>query len=440
MDERGIASVLAYFRRQAVPGAEVAPDYELLRQFVETGSEAAFETLVRRHGPMVYGVARRVLRNGHAAEDAFQATFLALARKARSLRSRTAVGGWLYRVALRAALRAKPQEAIRRTPRASADPAVDAEWSELRAVLDEEIDKLPDRCRLAVIACYLRGRTADEAAKEFGCPRGTVLSRLAAAREKLRYGLTRRGYAISVAGLTAGLTGEATSAALPSTLVALALKTALPGAVLAPTVVTLAQGVMHAMWITKVKGAVISLAAVGLLGVGAGQYCGPGLVAAIAPQAQIPVVQQPKPAPPPAPVTKNEPEPINRFDGIEKEIEFVKSDTPARTLMADCFQAVTREVELRYQEFTKGRGTLDILFGAAARFRDSGLERAANKEARIKVLERYAALTNDIMNLNKERMLVGSIKEQDYLQTQYYQLDALLRLMRERESKPTTGR
>lgn len=437
MDDRGIASVLAYFRRQAVPGADVAPDCELLRQYVETGNETAFETLVRRHGPMVYGVARRVLRDGHAAEDAFQATFLALARKARSLRSHAAVGGWLYRVALRAALRAKPQPAATPVQRTSADPAMDAEWSELRTILDEEIDKLPDRFRLAVIACYLRGRTADEAAREFGCPRGTVLSRLAAAREKLRFGLSRRGYAMSMAGLTAGLTGEAAKTALPASLTALALKAALPGAVLAPTVTTIAQGVLHAMWITKVKVAVITLATVGLLGVGAGRYFGPGPAVAVAPQTQVPVVQEPKPAPPSAPAAKNKGEPETRFEGIENEIEFVKSDTPARTLMSDRFQAATRELRLRFQEFNAGRGTLDILFGAAARFRDSGLDRAANKEARIKVLERYATLTNDIMNLNKERFMVGAIKEQDYQQTQYYQIDAQLRLMRERESTPT---
>jgi RNA polymerase sigma factor (sigma-70 family) len=439
MDERGIANVLAYFRRQTVPSAEVAPDCELLRQFVETGSEAAFETLVRRHGPMVYGTARRVLRDGHAAEDAFQATFLALARKARSLRSRATVGGWLYRVAVRAALRARPQPPSPAALRNSANPAEDAEWSELRTVLDEEIDKLPDRCRLAVIACYLRGHTADQAAKEFGCPRGTVLSRLAAAKVKLRRGLTRRGYAISFAGLTAGLTGEAASASLPASIVVLALKAAKPGAALAPIVVTLAQGVLHAMWITKVKIALISLATVGLLGIGAGKYFGPGEAIAKSPQAPVPVTPNQKPPATPPSISKAEPDAQNPFAGVENEVGFRKGDSPELAIMKERFEYARQEVQLRWDEFKSGRGTLDILIGAAGRLRDSGLDLAETKDGRVKILERYSLIVHEFWKLNQARFEIGAIKAQDYLQTQYMYADARLRLLREKESKPAVG-
>ncbi len=436
MNDRGIAGMLDYFRKVATTGADTASDGDLVRQYVDAKSESSFETLVRRHGPMVYGVARRVLRDGHAAEDAFQATFLALARKARSLRNHAAIGGWLYRVALRAALRAKPQAAVAGTRRGSADPAVDAQWSELRTVLDEEIDKLPDRCRLAVIACYLNGRTADDAAKEFGCPRGTVLSRLAAAREKLRHGLTRRGYAVSIAGLTAGLTGEAATAALPSSIVALAAKVALPGAILAPTVLTLTQGVLHAMWITKVKVAVITLAAVGVLGVGVGQYFGPGPAVAVPMQHPNPVGQDGKPIV----IGKNEPVNHSPFSALSKDVELIKADSPERKLLRDRFDAARREMELRCQELQVGRGTLDTSLDCGRRVRDSGLEVAANREGRIKIMECYLTLVSDICKLNLERFQSGGIKEQDYQQSLYDQLDAQIRLMREKEAKATAGR
>src|SRR4051812_13136787 len=108
MTDRGIASLLKYLRQAVPPGPDLVPDGDLLNRYFATRDEAAFELLVRRHGPMVLGTARRVLRDGHAAEDVFQAAFLALARKARSLRRSEAVAGWLHRVTLRAALRARP--------------------------------------------------------------------------------------------------------------------------------------------------------------------------------------------------------------------------------------------------------------------------------------------------------------------------------------------
>lgn len=432
MNDRGIARMLDYFRKVATAGADNAPDGDLVRQYVDAKSESAFESLVRRHGPMVYGVARRVLRDGHAAEDAFQATFLALARKAPSLRNHAAIGGWLYRVALRAALRAKPQAAVAVTRSGSADPAVDAQWSELRVVLDEEIDKLPDRCRLAVIACYLNGRTADDAAKEFGCPRGTVLSRLAAAREKLRRGLTRRGFTVSIAGLTTGLTGEAATAAMPSSMIALAAKVALPGAILAPTVLTLTQGVLHAMWITKVKVAVITLAAVGVLGVGAGQYFGPGAAVAVPMQTPNQVGQDGKPIA----IGKNELVRGNPFEELVRDVEFLKADTPERKLMKDRCDSARRELWLRYDEFNVGRGSLDSLISAGIRVRDSALEIAATREGRIKILEAHLALTKSQVELDMARFQAGAIKEQEYQMSLYCRLDAEIRLMREKEGKP----
>src|SRR5262245_26319827 len=142
-------------------------DAELLECFAARQEEAAFAALVRRHGPMVAGVCRRVLGNAHDAEDAFQATFLILVRRAGSLR-RAALGGWLHEVALRVALRARSSAHIRRrheqhapdTPREDALAAV--VWRDLQPVLDEEVQGLPDACRGAFILCYLHGKTYEQ--------------------------------------------------------------------------------------------------------------------------------------------------------------------------------------------------------------------------------------------------------------------------------------
>src|SRR4051794_32406100 len=155
------ASALLDFFRRSLPGfAGATPDGELLARFVATRDEAAFELLVRRHGPMVYGVARRVLRDGHAAEDVLQATFLALARRASSLRRHTAVPAWLYRVAVRAASRVRTPATVNVSPSHATTVMDDAlERAELRAALDDAIDRLPEKLRRAVVLCYVAGNT-----------------------------------------------------------------------------------------------------------------------------------------------------------------------------------------------------------------------------------------------------------------------------------------
>src|SRR5579883_3508355 len=172
--------------RRVQPPGDVGPrsDADLLDRFARTGDEAAFELLLWRHARLVMGVCRRTLRDEHLAEDTFQATFLILARKAGSVRRSGSVAGWLHRVARRVAARA----AVRRAMSVSREGllATDPEDrrpgelpGELRAVLDAEVNRLPDRFRLPVVLCYLDGRSTEEAARILGVPRGTVLSRLA---------------------------------------------------------------------------------------------------------------------------------------------------------------------------------------------------------------------------------------------------------------------
>jgi HlyD family secretion protein len=182
-------------------------DDRLVERFLEQQDQAAFELLVWRHGPMVLRVCRRVLRNSHSAEDAFQAVFLTLATKAEAIGKRESVGNWLYKVAFRIALRARDgstRRATRERPLADSlvadqtgNPAEAAAWRELGPLLDAEVNRLPEKYRAAFILCCMQGKTNEEAATELGCPKGTVLSRLARARERLRERLNRRGLALS---------------------------------------------------------------------------------------------------------------------------------------------------------------------------------------------------------------------------------------------------
>jgi RNA polymerase sigma factor (sigma-70 family) len=256
----------------AARNGEQYTDGELLEQLDGPGAEGAFAALLRRHGPMVLGACRRVLRDGHDAEDAFQATFLVLFRRARHLDRRGPVAGWLYTVACHAAHRARAALRRRRLweGRAAASSrasTTDAGVDDLHQVLDEELSRLPERLRLPVVLCYLEGRTNEEAGRLLSCPAGTVKSRLARARGLLRIALTRRGVAPSAA-LLGGLLTEKVRATVPASLLQAAVRTAFRPET-AGAAVTLAQGVFQTMFRTKLQVAVGLLAFVALaLGAG----------------------------------------------------------------------------------------------------------------------------------------------------------------------------
>jgi RNA polymerase sigma factor (sigma-70 family) len=258
-------------------------DSQLLERFVNRRDQASFEVLVWRHGTMVLSVCQRILRNTHEAEDAFQATFLVLARKAGSIGNGGALGSWLYKVAYRVALRARAGAARRRPwghttddlPARAADD--EAARSDLRRVLDEEIDRLPEKYRRPFVLCYLEGQTNEEAAEQLVCPKGTVLSRLARGRERLRSRLARRGLALSAAALVTGLVEGTASAAVPASLVRYTVEAAIPfaagtaaaGLVPAP-VAALSEGVLRAMFLLRVKIATAALLTLAIAGAGLG--------------------------------------------------------------------------------------------------------------------------------------------------------------------------
>jgi RNA polymerase sigma factor (sigma-70 family) len=311
MNDRGISRLLDYLRRAAPPGPDLAPDGVLLGKYADTRDEPAFELIVRRHGLLVWSAVQRILRDEHAAEDALQGTFLALARKAHSLRGSTSVAGWLYRVAVRIALHARPKaQPTLRMPDADGDPAIAVERNELIAVVDEAVNRLPERLRQAVVLCCLGGHTTEEAARRLGCPRGTILSRLHAARERLRQQLAKRGFEAAAIG---PLLAECGPVPLTSSLIAIAVRAAGPAAALSPVAITLAQGALHAMLMTKVKVAAIAIVAAGL-GMGVTHWAGA--------TAGAPLVQKEKPTVVRMEDPQHEPDPrIVKQTDIDKRVE-----------------------------------------------------------------------------------------------------------------------
>jgi RNA polymerase sigma factor (sigma-70 family) len=322
MAPQRLAGVMTQLRRAIdAPGGAAPTDAELLRRYVAGRDEAAFELLVWRHGAMVLSACRRLVSQPADAEDAFQATFLALVRQAASIGTREAVAGWLHKVACRIANRLRAQAARRSacerqsalaaTAGAAGADAIDPlVWAEVRQVLDGEVNRLPAKLRVPFILCYLEGLTNDEAARQLGCPKGTVLSRLARARERLRGRLTRRGLTLSAAALAAALGKEATAIA-PAQLVIstvhaallVAAGKALTGAVSAP-VAALTQGVLQAMFMSKVKITLAVVLTVGVVAAGTGRVmyssAGAGQIVAQAPA-------QPGKAPAPKPIRERDP-------------------------------------------------------------------------------------------------------------------------------------
>ncbi|MCI0459820.1 MAG: sigma-70 family RNA polymerase sigma factor, partial [Gemmataceae bacterium] len=247
--------------------------------------ETAFAALVRRHGPLVLGVCRRVLGNHHDAEDAFQATFLVLARKAEAIARQSSLASWLYRVAYRTAVKARALGSSRkaREARAAVQPTADLlddiSGRELLAVLDEELHRLPERYRAPLVLCYLQGLTRDEAAQQLGWSLGTLKRRLDEGRDRLRRRLERRGVTVSAPLLLAGLSESATGAVLPPRLADGTVQAALDGAT---AVVSLAQGTVGMRPLRWLAGLVL---AVGLLGF--------GVAAVVAPRHEQPADPQP---------------------------------------------------------------------------------------------------------------------------------------------------
>jgi RNA polymerase sigma factor (sigma-70 family) len=275
-------TILRHIHQLAGPRAPRRTDRQLLEDFTARRDEAAFAALVSRHGAMVLRVCRRVLGHEQDAEDAFQATFLVLARNAGAVRKRDTVADWLHGVAHRTALKAKRGAARRRshearkrarTPEAVPSPS----WDDVRTVLDDELRRLPEPFRAAFTLCVLEGKSGPRAAAELGCSEGTVASRLARARQRLRQRLARRGIKLAALLAILAVAERTADGAVPARLAEMTVRFGLlvaaggPAAgAIPPHIAALAAGVTRAMSLSKTQIAAALIVALGLIVAGAG--------------------------------------------------------------------------------------------------------------------------------------------------------------------------
>jgi RNA polymerase sigma factor (sigma-70 family) len=320
-------------------------DGQLLARFLASRDEAAFAALVRRHGPMVLGVCRRVLRHAQDAEDAFQAAFLVLARKAGSVLRREAVGSWLYMVAYRAAQRARANQARRHArekhmgemPHPEVQPEEPQDWWPL---LDDELGRLPEKYRAPVVLCDLEGRSHREAARQLGLPNGTFAGRLATGRRLLAERLSRRGVALSGGALAAVLSQGAASAQVTAPLVVATAKAAVwvaagQLAAVATPVAVLTKGVLRAMFLAKLKVVLGLMLVVVALGAGGVAYR----------SAAAQTVQTPRRA---------EGKPPSEVEALRKEVELLRLN-----LLVVLEKVRAQEAELRAFRAQAGAGLRD---------------------------------------------------------------------------------
>jgi RNA polymerase sigma-70 factor (ECF subfamily) len=267
------------------------PDGQLLQRYVAARDETAFEALVQRYGTLVLGVCQRVLQHSQDAEDAFQATFLVLARRAATLDGRGPLGNWLYAVAYRTAVKVR-QNAARRRARElqvihmSTVPIVPAseeeeEWSDLRPLLDRELNQLPEKYRAPLVLCYLEGKTQEQAARELGWPTGSMSRRMNRARDLLQKRLARRGLAFSTGFLFLLIGKNAGAAIVSPALAGITTKAALVfaagqaslGAAVSGDVASIAEEVLRtttAAMTGKIGKLLVIVALLGLIGIMSG--------------------------------------------------------------------------------------------------------------------------------------------------------------------------
>ncbi|HEY7154651.1 MAG TPA: sigma-70 family RNA polymerase sigma factor [Gemmataceae bacterium] len=270
--------LLRYLHHLLKSDGVATDDGRLLERFVARRDEDAFAELVARHGPLVYGVCCRVLRDAHDAEDVFQAAFLVLARKAASIRKPESLSCFLHGVAYRLAIKARSEADKRRAhERQAALPGeaeeIDLSWREVRALIDEELQRLPEKQRLPLVLCYLEGLTQDEAAKRLGWPRGTLKRRLECGRERLRIHLTRRGVTLGAGLFAVALTESAAKGAVPLILREATVRAGMQfttGAVAVMRAAILAKGALQTMLTAKLKLGAIVIVMLGCFATAAG--------------------------------------------------------------------------------------------------------------------------------------------------------------------------
>jgi RNA polymerase sigma factor (sigma-70 family) len=411
------------FRAEAVRAQAGHLDGDLLTAYVTSEDPVAFEALVQRHAAMVWGVCRRTLCNDHDAEDAFQATFLILCRKAASIKPPGMVGNWLYGVARRAALKAKSlirrrqlqEQAVAHLPARSNQS--DAERLELRQFLDDELSRLPAKYRVPIVLCDLEGLTRHEACQRLGWLEGTLSGRLSRARSLLARRLLRRGFGLSAGvGATSLACPSATSAGVPPRILATVLEAALlrgtDSAVLgniSATAVTLSNGIIRTMFYgTIIRTGAMLLVLATLVG-------GTGLVIhrvnADQPQGAV----------------------VRKTEQAQKQVAPAKVERNEADCIAELYEAASRECDARMSEYLAGRGTEEFLHASSRRLLQAELEKAEDNTQRVAARESHFKRMAEIEKVNKERFEAGKITTQDLESSRFYRCEAELSLLREKK-------
>jgi RNA polymerase sigma factor (sigma-70 family) len=406
------------FRAALLSDGPGPSDGELLEAFVTRRDGTYFEALVRRHGSMVLGVCRRILRNPHDAEDAFQAVFLVLAQRASTVVPRELVGNWLYGVAYRTALAARRATARWRAREAQGhdmpEPKVEADetWRELLPLLDRELNRLPAKYRAPVVLCHLEGRTRQEAARQLGLPVGTVSGRLTTALRLLAKRLRRQGLALSIGALAAALSPETGSASVPASLIAATAK-ARPllaagqaAGLVSTNVAALTQGVLKSMLLAKLK-LTATLLAVVLIVAGTGT---------LAYQMQAAPVPQKKEAEHPS---------------------GPRAEDRLRDLAQVRVRAAAKAYEALWQAYKDGHADEEEVYRWSVRLLTAQRETSVNKAQRVAAFEKHLKRMKDLELLAPTRVRKPGVPvpPEKVPITEYYRSEAELWLHQARRDR-----
>jgi len=394
----------------AATGSELT-DGQLLEAYAANRDGAVFAELVRRHGPMVWGVCRRFLHNRQDAEDAFQATFLVLVRKPGSVRPPDRVGNWLHGVAIRVARKAGRGVARRRERQVESVPEIaagsESVWRELVPLVDREIARLPDKYRLPVVLCDLEGATRQEAAKRLGWPEGTVAGRLVRAREMLARRLERYRLSVSGAALIAVLSGRELSAVAPAGLFDSTIQAAVSGSFSAEAA-ALAKGVIRAMFTTKLMTLAVVASAAVLLGG---------------------VLLRAQPASAPSDPPKN---PLKATPAEAKGVPAPPAPPKIpKELLEKRAEAARKVYQANMNRFKAGQALPSELFGWSERWMEAELALVEKPADRAKVLQAHLARTRDVERIAIGYAKTGQGRQADADAATYYRLEAEIRLNQE---------
>lgn len=401
-------------------------DCQLLHRFTAGHEEDAFAALVQRHGPLVWGVCQRVLHHAQDAEDAFQATFLVLARRAKSIAKPHLLGNWLYGVAYRTALAARRRRAKRRETQGpsnvpAVEPTPETVWADLRPILDAEVNRLPEKYRIPLVLCYLEGLTYQEAAHLIGCPHGTVMSRLAWAREQLRSRLTRRGLAPSVGLLATVLAPNTLQAAMPDSLSTSTTRVALSfldetATVASASVIALAKGGIHAMLLSKIRLLVVLVLVLGLVGTGAGVL-----------SYRLGAANPPQDGPAPQ---KKDNEGTTQKEGVNRTDQREESAKRIKELQKEQIATLKKMVNQATVQFQSGRISYEPVMEARLLLLKAELDAAEKEADRITVLKNFVEAMKQGETLAKAIFESGQGTELAVLSFRARRLDAEIQLER----------